>query len=169
MEHTEVLISFDPDSLAEEQNKKSLGVVNIIKLKRREKSKVSMCANGEPNQKFVMREEAKLPAITMEGILDTMVIDEYEYRKVATFDIPGTYLHIYLTKDKFTLLLLEGNFVDIVCDINPNYKQHVRFKYGRKILYLRILKAIYGMIESTPLWNELYMSVIKDMGFQLNP
>ena len=58
--------------------------------------------------------------------------------------------------------------MDIMCDINIEYKNHVRFKYGRKILYLRILKAIYGMIESTPLWNQLYMSVIKDIGFQLN-
>ena len=69
-----------------------------------------------------------------------MVIDEYEYRKVATFEIPGTYLHIYLTKDKFTLLLLEVKFVHIMCDIYPDYKQYVRFKDGRKTLYLQILK-----------------------------
>ena len=61
------------------------------------------------------------------------------------------YLQIDLTKDKFTLLLLEVESVDIMCDINIEYKNHVRFKYGRKILYLRILRAIYGMIESTPL------------------
>ena len=68
----------------------------------------------------------------------------------------------------FTLLLLKGNFFDIVCDINPDYKQHVRFKYGRNKLYLRILKVIYGMIESALLWYEIYVSLRKDMGFQLN-
>ena len=29
--------------------------------------------------------------------------------------------------------------------------------------------AIYGMVESNLLWYELYVSVLKDVGFQLNP
>ena len=98
-----------------------------------------------------------------------MVIDAYEYRKVATFDVPGAYLHTDLYKDKFTILLLEGKFVDIICDINPKYKQHVSFKYGRNTLYLCILKAIYGMIEYALLCRNIYVSVLKNMGFQLNP
>ena len=87
---------------------------------------------------------------------------------MATFDVPGAYLQTDLPKDKFTLLLLEVNFVDIMCDINPDYNQHIRLKYGRNTLCLRILKAIYGIIESTLMWYKLYVSVIKDMGFQLN-
>ena len=98
-----------------------------------------------------------------------MFIDTYEDRKVATFDIPGTYLQTYRHKDKFTLLLLEGKFVDIMCDINPGYKQNGMFKDGRKTFILHILKAINGMIEYDLLFYELYVSVIKDMGFQLKP
>ena len=56
-----------------------------------------------------------------------------------------------------------------MCDINPEYTHHIRLKDGRKTLYIRILEAIYGMIESAILWYELYMSILKDMGFQLNP
>ena len=59
--------------------------------------------------------------------------------------------------------------MDIMCDINPDYRQHIRFKYGMKTLYLLIIKEIYGMIESALLWYELYVSVLKYMGFQLNP
>ena len=36
-------------------------------------------------------------------------------------------------------------------------------------MYIRILKAIYSMIESELLWYELYASVINDMEFQINP
>ena len=36
-------------------------------------------------------------------------------------------------------------------------------------MYLHILKSIYGMIESALLWYELYVSVLKDTGFQINP
>ena len=66
------------------------------------------------------------------------------------------------------LLLLEGNFVNIMCDINTKYKQKSRFKDGRNKLYIHILKEIYGMIEYALLWYDLYMSVLRDMGFQLS-
>ena len=62
--------------------------------------KGSMCANGEPQRNFVMREELKFPTITLEGILSTMVIDEYYDRKVATFELPRAYLRTDLPKKK---------------------------------------------------------------------
>ena len=58
--------------------------------------------------------------------------------------------------------------MDIMCDINPEYKQNARFKYGRKTLYLRIIEAIYGIIQSALLWYELYVSVFKSMGLELH-
>ena len=72
----------------------------------------------------------------MEGLLDTMVIGEYEDRKVANFDVPGAYPHTDLPKENFTLGLLEGRFGDIICDINHDYKQHVRFKDWRYCFYI---------------------------------
>ena len=93
-----------------------------------------------------------------------MVIDACEYRNVATFDIPGAYLETDFPKENFTLLLFEVKFVDIMCDINAEYKQHVRFKDSRNTFYLRIIKAIYGMIEYALLWYKLYVSILKDMG-----
>ena len=68
------------------------------------------------------------------------------------FNVPGAYLQTYPPKYKFTLLLLEVNLVDIMCDINPNYKQKGTLKDGRKTLYLFIFKAIYGIIKSDLLW-----------------
>ena len=51
-----------------------------------------------------------------------MVIYSYEYIKVETFGVPGVYLQIDLPKETFTLLSMEGEFVNIMCDINTNYK-----------------------------------------------
>ena len=59
--------------------------------------------------------------------------------------------------------------MDILCSINPEYSVHVRTEGGGEVLYLRIRKAIYGMIESALLWYDLFVSVLKDMGFVLNP
>ena len=46
MEDMEVLSSAEPDSLTSEQKQEALRSVNIIKLKRIGKLKVSVCANG---------------------------------------------------------------------------------------------------------------------------
>ena len=56
--------------------------------------------------------------INMKEMLDIMAIDSYEGRNVVTFDVNGSYRQIDPPKYKFTLLLLEGNFVDIMCEIN---------------------------------------------------
>ena len=98
-----------------------------------------------------------------------MMIGAYKYSNVETCNVPGAYIQTDLPKYIFTLLLLEVNFVDIMGDINPKYNHHGKFKDGRNTFYLRIIKSIYGMIESALLWYELYLSVLKDMEFQLNP
>ena len=128
-----------------------------------------MCANGAPHRKFVPREEARSPTLSLEALVASLMIDAYEDRKVAVFDVPGAYLQTSLPDDKFALLVLEGQFVDIMCEINPEYEVGVRMQNGKRVLYLRIKKAIYGMIESALLWYELYVSVLKEMGFVLNP
>lgn len=79
------------------------------------------------------------------------------------------YLQTDIPDDKFALLKLENEFVDIMCEVNPDYAAHVITENGKKVLYMQIKKALYGMIESALLWYELYVSVLKDMGFEINP
>ena len=88
---------------------------------------------------------------------------------MTVFDVPGAYLQTDLPKDKFVLLILEDQFVDIMCSINPEYSVHVRTEGRRKVLYLRIRKAIHGIIEYDLLWYDLFVSFLRDMGFVLNP
>ena len=71
--------------------------------------------------------------------------------------------------DKLVLMKLRGKFVDIMCNVNPEYKSHVRYEGKCKVLYLRVLRAIYGCLESALLWYSLYSTTLKGMGFKLNP
>ena len=69
---------------------------------------------------------------------------------------------------------MTGVFVDIMCSVNPEYTEHVIYEVNRKgkrvkQLYVRVLRALYGCIESALLWYELYSSTLQDMGFELNP
>mmetsp|Transcript_45473 Transcript_45473/g.67010 ORF Transcript_45473/g.67010 Transcript_45473/m.67010 type:complete len:226 (-) Transcript_45473:536-1213(-) len=57
-----------------------------------------------------------------------------------------------------------------MCEVNPEYKKYVIIdKNGKKMLYVRILRVIYGCIESALLWYDLYVKTLKRMGFELNP
>ena len=42
----------------------------------------------------------------MESLFTTLVMDAHEERDVATFDIPGTYLHVDIPADKNMILKL---------------------------------------------------------------
>jgi hypothetical protein len=45
----------------------------------------------------------------------------------------------------------------------------VTHERGKKVLYLRLLKALYGCVMSALLWYELFTGTLKGMGFELNP
>ena len=39
---------------------------------------------------------------------------------------------------------------------------------GRKVLYVQLLKALYGCVVSALLWYELFLGYLKEMGFEIN-
>ena len=47
--------------------------------------------------------------------------------------------------------------------------EFVVMKRGKKILYVQLDKALYGCVQSALVWYKLYLSTLKDMGFELNP
>jgi hypothetical protein len=40
---------------------------------------------------------------------------------------------------------------------------------GKKVLYLQLLKALSGCVQSALLWYKLFSGTLKEMGFELNP
>ena len=64
---------------------------------------------------------------------------------------------------------LRGQFVDIMCEVNEEYKKHVVYEKEQKVLYLQVLQTIYGRIESALLWYNLFATTLKGMGYKINP
>ena len=165
-----VVEAIDPDTLSLLQKKMALNAINLIKEKRDGTIKGRTCADGSKQRQYLREDESvSSPTVSLEGLFATLVIDAYEGRDVATFDIPGAYLHALMPKDKQVLLKLKGQFVDIMCEINGEYKKHVRYEKGQKTLYLLTLRAIYGCIESALLWYSLYKETLEGEGYELNP
>ena len=137
-----------PESLSDQEQRRALRAINLIKLKRCGKVKGRTCADGSVQRGYISKEDSSSPTISLQALFATWIIDSIEDRKVQTFDVPGVYLHAEIPEDERVFMKFEKEFIDIMCEVNPEYKEHVRFKNGKKVLYVQVLKAIYGMIES---------------------
>lgn len=160
----------DPNELSIEDKRKALEAVNLVKKKRCGKIKGRTCANGSKQKRYLKHGESiSSPTVSLEAIVGTLVIDAYEGRDVAIFDVPGAYLQAEMPQEKNLLMKFRDEFVGIMCEVNPEYKKYVIVENGKEVLYVKILRAIYGCIESALLWYELYVKTLKGMGFVLNP
>ena len=163
------------EELTAKDKKESLEAVNLIAQKRSGKIKGRTCANGRKQQKYLRDDENySSPTASLESIMTTLVIDAYEGRDIAIADVPGAYLHAEFPENKNVILRMTDIFVDIMCEINEEYKKHIVYeinKQGKKIkcLYVKVLRALYGCLESAFLWYELYSSTHKKLGFVINP
>ena len=158
-----------PESLSEQERRRALRAINLIKLKRCGKVKGRTCADGSLQRGYISKEDSSSPAISLQALFATWIIDLIEGRKVQTFNVPGAYLHAEIPEEKRVFMKFEKEFVDIMCEVNLEYKEHVRIENGKKVLYVQVLKAIYGMIESALRWYELFTGTLCGMGFTLNP
>ena len=164
-----VVQPIDINKLTVENRKAALNAINLIKQKRDDTIKGRTCADGSKQRSRLKEGESTYsPTVTLEGLYMTMMVAAFEGRDVATFDVPGAYLHAEMPKDKQILLKLTGELVDIMCDVNTEHKPNVTYEKGRKVLYMWVTRAIYGCIESALLWYNLYFTTLKEMGFKIN-
>ena len=151
------VVPTDPDILSPNDKKQTLEVINLIKKKRDGTIKGRTCAKGKIIIKYVKEGDIiSSPTMSLESIIASLIIDAYEERFVSIVDVPGVYLHAKMPEGKIVLMKLVGQFVDIMCNMNPEYKKYVRYERGKKILYLHVLRSIYGCLESALLWYNLY-------------
>ena len=165
-----VVEAVDVRTLSMEQRRSALEAVNLIQEKRSGLIKGRTCANGSKQKLYIKDGEFySSPTVSLEALFLSLVMAVKEGRKVAVFDVPGAYLHAEMPSDKQVLMVLRGEFVDMMCEANPEYKAYVHEVNGKKVLYLKLLRALYGCIESALLWYNLFSSTLEKMGFKINP
>jgi hypothetical protein len=165
-----VILPKDPSTLTRKEKASALEAVNLIKQKRCGKIKGRTCANGSKQRQYLKEDESiASPTASLEGLFASYVIDVHEGRDTAIFDVPGAYLHAEFPDNKQILLKLRGIFVDIMCEVNPEHLKNVVYENGGKVLYLQVVRALYGCIESALLWYNLYTETLEKMGFKINP
>ena len=99
----------------------------------------------------------------------TDLIEAYEERDVAKLDIPGAFLHTETDKD--VIMVLEGTLAELMVQVNPYlYRKYITKKSkGKPLLYVKMCKALYGMLRSALLFYRNLVKDLEEYGFEINP
>ena len=163
----EVFTPLKPTGLTGKQKKDALPSINLIKEKRCGKIKGRSVADGRKQHNMYSKDEITSPTVSTDALLMTLVIDAMEGREVATADVPGAYLQAEMDDD--VILRMTGASVDVLCQVNESYKEFVTEENGKKVIYLKLNRALYGCIKSAMLWYNLFSETLEKMGFVINP
>jgi hypothetical protein len=153
--------------LTYEQRRAALRAIDIITEKRNGLLKGRTCADGSTQRPLYSKSETASPTIATDALLISILIDAYEGRDVATADVAGAYLNAYMRD--FVIMKFTGDSVRLLCEINPTHRAFVVSENGVPTLYVRLIKALYGCVQSALLWYELFTQTLESMGFVLNP
>jgi hypothetical protein len=167
-------VVFEPISIEEMtsiERKRAMESLIFLNEKRDETVKARMCANGSTQRSYIAREDVSSPTAASEAILITGVIDAKQKRDVMTLDIPNAFVQTKIPLDGDKIIMkIRGQLVDILLEICPGvYDDYVRFEGKSKVLYVRMLKALYGMLISSILYYKKFRKDIESIGFEVNP
>jgi hypothetical protein len=104
----------------------------------------------------------------------TRVIDAHEGRNVMTCNTPNAFIQALMpeikTGEEQVMMKITGVLVDMLVELNPElYGPYVVYEKTRKVLYVRELRAIYGMPETALLWYKKFRHELEKEGFKFNP
>ena len=109
--------------------------ITLIKEKWSGKIKGRVCVDGRSQRAYIKKEEAASPTVSMEALMVQLTNDAFEELAIAIFDAPRAYLNADIPYEKFVLLKLEDEFLDIVCESNPEPIKDVQ-KEVKKSYYI---------------------------------
>jgi hypothetical protein len=158
----------DASMLTRAEKKASLEYLMFLKRKRCGRIKGRGCADGRKQRVYMTKEETSSPTVTTEGLFLSCIIDAKEGRDVATADIPGAFMQADM--NAVVHVQLTGPLAMMLARVNPTkYKKFVVTEGGKPVIYVRLLKALYGTMQASLLfWKDL-TAELKKAGFTINP
>ena len=168
---------FEPVSIKEmtaKERKKAQEALMFLCEKRDGTIKGRLVYNGKPTRGWLSREDCMSPTAALESIVLTSVIDAHERRDVMSTDIPNAFIQTKMPEipkgKERVMMKITGALVDLLVDLNPElYGSKIVFENGRKVVYVVVLRAIYGMLEAAILWYKKFRKDLEEEGFSFNP
>ena len=150
------------------QKREALGYLMFLKRKRSGKIKARGCADGRPQRAYILQEDARAPTVSTEAVFMTAVIDAMENRMVAVVDIPGAFMQADM--DPGVYMRIDGAMAELLMEIDYDmYQPHMVKEKGKPVIYVELLKALYGTLRAARLFWETLSGKLQEWGFTLNP
>jgi len=115
------------------------------------------------------KEDRASPNVATDSVIVTLVIEAHEEQDEATLDLPGAHLHA--ENDEHTIMLLKGKLAELLVQVEPSlYRKYViTNSKGEPMLYVKLAKSLYGLLQSALLFYKKLRGELEDMGFEVNP
>ena len=164
----EVMIPVHKKNLTYEQRKEALAYLMFLKRKRCGKIKGRGCADGRKQRAYIAKEDSTAPTVSTEAVFLTAVIDALENRDVAVLDVPGAFMQADI--DELVHVRFTWEMVRMLLEIDEEmYGEYVVMEKGEQVMYMELLKALYGTLRAARLfWQKLSKQLIDVWGFVPN-
>jgi len=154
--------------LSRQQKKAALQYLMFLKQKKCGKIKGRGCADGRKQRATTNKEDASAPTVTVEAVMLSCTIDALKKRDVATADIPGAFLHA--NNDETVHVRFEGTMAKLLTKLDPKmYRKYVCKENGKTVLYVELVKALYGTLRAALLFWKKLSGILQEWGFEINP
>ena len=100
-----------------------------------------------------------------ESIMMLLAIALKENYRIISADIVGAYLNAKMKRDIY--MKINRFETNILCQLNNDYKKFVN--KDDNCIYVKLIKALYGCIESAKLFYELLRDTLFKYGFKIHP
>ena len=142
--------------------------------KRDGRIKARTVANGSKQRTWMSKEDAASPTVMLESVMLSAIIDAKEGREVAVVDIPNAFVQTANVKLKddhqMDIMKIKGRLAEILVSIAPEvYAPYVVYEKGVPVIYVEIMKALYGMIKAALLFYRKLRKDLETKGFKINP
>jgi hypothetical protein len=113
--------------------------------------------NGKPTRNWHEKEDSASPTASLESIFLTSIIVAKEERDIMTADIPNAFIQTLMPEleegQECVIMKLKGAVLEILVELAPDlYGPYVVLEDGKRVLYLHVLRALYGMLVAAVLW-----------------
>jgi hypothetical protein len=164
----EVMSGCHVHELTREQKRRALRYLMFLKEKSCGRIKGGGCIDGRKQRLWKNKEDTTSPTVSIEALLLSCMIDAREERDGATIDIiPVAFMQAFI--DELVHVKFDGELIDLICQVDPSLSKFVTMENGKRVLYTKLNKALYGTVQASRLfWERLSTFLVENNGLERN-
>ena len=163
-----------PEQCSASELKKAQNALTFVTEKRDGTIKGRTVYDGSGTRIYQNKNDTRSPTVSGEGLMLSCCIDAKEGRDVMTLDVPNAFVQTPMPETKpgedRVIMRVEGTLAEELVRIDPDrYSPFLVYEKGRPVLYVIVMKALYGMLIASLLWYKKFRKDLESIGFVFNP